>query len=83
MRTIFNTVAFLLLFLCTVPAIQAQYNQMYGATGRRRIAPQTQEPREKDEPMTAEELVAAEMPKITKALSLNDFEQDVLKTTLT
>jgi hypothetical protein len=66
-----------------VPVLQAQYNRNYGATGRRRLAPQSQEPQKKAEPMTADEMVAAEMPNITKALALNDFEQAVLKAILT
>ncbi len=60
--------------------MEAQYN---GAMGRRRIVPQSQEPQKKPEPMTADEIVAAEMPKITEALSLNDFEQAILKSILT
>lgn len=83
MRPIIKTFTFLILFFGMVPVLQAQYNNTYGATGRRRIAPQSQEPREKVEPMTADERVAAEMPNITKALSLNDFEQAVLTAILT
>jgi len=66
-----------------VPVVQAQYNQPYGASGRRRMAPQTQEPQKKPEPLTADEMVDAQMPRITEALALNDFEQAVLKSILT
>jgi len=84
MKSILNTLVFVILFLGVVPDIQAQYNRTYGATGRRRsIAPQSQEPREKAAPMTADEMVAAEMPNITEAISLNDFEQAVLTAILT
>lgn len=37
----------------------------------------------KEEPKTAEELVEAEMPKITEALELNAFEQAVVSSILT
>ena len=40
-------------------------------------------PAKEEEPKTAEELVAAEMPKITEALELNDFEQAVVSSVLT
>ena len=83
MRNIIKTFAFFILFFGMVPVLQAQYNNPYGVNSRRRIAPQAQEPREKAEPMTADELVAAEMPKLTKALSLSDFEQAVLTAILT
>jgi hypothetical protein len=83
MRKITKVFAFFILFVGTIPVLQAQYGSPYGATGRRRIVPQTQEPREKAEPMTADEMVAAEMPKLTKALSLTDFEQAVITTILT
>ncbi len=83
MKTTINLFAFFLLFLTMVPVAQAQYDRNYGATGRRRIVPQAQVPREKPEPMTADEMVAAEMPKITEALDLNDFEQAILTSILT
>jgi len=55
----------------------------YGAMGRRRIAPQTQDKPEPAEPMTAEELVEAEMPKLLEAIEFSDFEQAILKSILT
>jgi hypothetical protein len=83
MKVIRTYLTFIILFFGMIPVLQAQYST-YGSTGRRRpIAPQSQEPREKPEPMTADEMVAAEMPNITEALALNDFEQAVLKAILT
>lgn len=73
-----------LLFLMAIPVIQAQYGPTYGATGRRQnIVPQSQEPMKKAEPLTAEQMVAKEMPRITEALELNDFEQAVVSSILT
>ncbi|MBT8284187.1 MAG: hypothetical protein HKO75_02300 [Flavobacteriaceae bacterium] len=50
---------------------------------RRRIAPQTQDKPEPAEPMTAEELVEAEMPKLLEAIEFSEFEQAILKSILT
>lgn len=66
------------------PVLQAQYSSTYGANGRtRRLAPQTQEPREKAEPMTADQMVATEMPKLAEAIDLNEFEQAIVTAILT
>ncbi|NNE01522.1 MAG: hypothetical protein HKN52_00020 [Eudoraea sp.] len=67
-----------------IPVLQAQYGPTYGAMGRRQsVVPQSQEPRQKAEPLTADQIVANEMPKITEALELNDFEQAVVSSILT
>ncbi|WP_339841095.1 hypothetical protein [uncultured Maribacter sp.] len=51
--------------------------------GRQRSSiPQAQETQKEPEPKTAEQLVDGEMPKITEALALNDFEQAVLSSVL-
>ncbi len=83
MRTIFKTFALIILFFGMTPVLNAQYNQYQRNTGRRRTIPQAQEPVKKAEPLTADEMVAVQMPKITEALSLNDFEQAVLTSILT
>lgn len=45
--------------------------------------PRTPPPQQEPKALTAEEIVAQEMPKIIEALSLNDFEQAVVSTILT
>jgi hypothetical protein len=98
MKTFFNLkfnplVSLLFLFLLTAPTANAQYgygNRGYGSGsgygygyGRQRSAiPQTQETPKEPEPKTAEELVDGEMPAITEALELNDFESAVLSSVL-
>ena len=85
MRTTATFYLTLLILLLAVPALHAQYGRNgYDMYGRRQsIVPQTNEPQKKAEPMTAEEMVELEMPKITDAIGLNDFEQAVLKSILT
>ena len=74
----------LLFIFMAIPVLQAQYGPTYGAMGRRRnIVPQAQEPQKKTEPLTAEQMVANEMPKITEAIGLNEFEQAVVSSILT
>jgi hypothetical protein len=63
---------------------EAQYGYGNGYYGRRQSAvPRADEPVKKAEPLTAEEIVQNEMPQITEALELNDFEQAVVSTILT
>lgn len=84
MKTTLRLLLFGFLFFAMVPVLQAQYGPTYGATGRRRsIAPQAQEPQQKPEPMTAEQMVDAEMPNIVEAIDLSDFEQAILRSILT
>ncbi len=54
----------------------------YGYGRQRSAIPQAQETPKKEEPKTAEELVDGEMPSITKALELNEFETAVLSSVL-
>jgi hypothetical protein len=54
----------------------------YGYGRQRSSIPQVQETQKEPEPKTAEQLVDGEMPKITEALGLNDFEQAVLSSVL-
>ncbi|NER11148.1 hypothetical protein SAMN06265375_104136 [Muriicola jejuensis] len=77
----FLTILFSIIFL--IPSLEAQIDPRYGNMGRRRITPQTQQAPEKAEPMTAEEMVEAEMPKIQEAIELSDFEEAVLRSILT
>lgn len=76
---------FLLLLILCAPMAEAQYgygNGYYG--GRRRSAvPRADEPVKKAEPLTAEQIIENEMPQLTEALELNDFEQAVVSTILT
>tara|TARA_R110002051_G_scaffold13808_4_gene45599 strand:+ start:30153 stop:30662 length:510 start_codon:yes stop_codon:yes gene_type:complete len=83
----------LLIILLGSSEIYAQYgygNGGYGYGGRgnygygrqRSAIPQAQETEKEPEPKTAEQLVDGEMPGITEALGLNDFEQAVLSSVL-
>ncbi|MEP2279016.1 MAG: hypothetical protein ABJI11_06265, partial [Maribacter sp.] len=79
----------LLLILLGSSEIYAQYgygNSSYGSRGgygnQRSSIPQAQTPAEPPKPKTAEELVDDEMPRITEALALNEFEQAVLSSVL-
>jgi len=57
------------------------YGNGYGRQASR--IPQGPAPDTKEEPLTAEELVEKEMPKIVEILGLNEFEKAVVSTTLT
>ncbi|WP_405415612.1 hypothetical protein [Maribacter sp. Asnod1-A12] len=81
----------LLLILLGSSEIYAQYgygNSRYGSQsgygyGRQGSSiPSAQTPAEAPKPKTAEELVDDEMPRITEALALNEFEQAVLSSVL-
>ena len=54
----------------------------YGYGSQRSSIPQAQETQKEPEPKTAEQLVDGEMPRISEALGLNDFEQAVLSSVL-
>lgn len=53
-----------------------------GAFGRQSSIPRTQEPPPKEDPKTAEQLVDEQMPSLTEALDLNDFETAVMSSIL-
>lgn len=53
-----------------------------GGFGRQSAVPRTQEPPQKEDPKTADELVDEQMPSITEALELNDFETAVMSSIL-
>lgn len=80
----------LLSVLFTSSEIFAQYGYGAGGYGRggfgngrqRSAIPQMQEAPKEPEPKTAEQIVNDEMPSITEALGLNDFEQAVLSSVL-
>ena len=75
------------LFILVLSGTQLLSAQMgrYGMYGPQRssIPRGPEAPAKEEEPKTAEELVDAEMPKITEALELNDFEQAVVRSILT
>ena len=54
----------------------------YGYGRQRSAIPQTQETPKEPEPKTAEQIVDGEMPAISEALALNDFESAVLSSIL-
>ncbi|WP_419211168.1 hypothetical protein ACNR9Q_10480 [Maribacter sp. X9] len=82
----------LLSILFTSSEIYAQYGYGGGGYGygrggygygrQRSTIPQAQETPKEPEPKTAEQLVDGEMPSLTEALDLNDFEQAVLSSVL-
>lgn len=78
----------LLAILLSLPSLEAQYGYGYGygnGYGRNRMRnqfPDTQS-QEKKEPLTAEEIVELQMPKILEVIDFNAFEQAIMKTTLT
>ncbi|MGB5435212.1 MAG: hypothetical protein WBM98_04905 [Maribacter sp.] len=91
-----NSTFLIVLFtlLLTGVEVQAQYGYGngyggYGYGGRgtgygrgRAAIPQAQTPQKEPEPLTADEIVDNEMPGISSALELNDFETAVLSSIL-
>lgn len=75
------------LFVLIVAGTSMAHGQMgrFGTMGSQRssIPRGPEAPPKKEEPKTAEELVADQMPKIAEALELNDFEQAVVSSILT
>lgn len=77
----FVFIGFLLLFV-TVSELNAQ--TMGNRFGRQRnTIPRGPVQQQEPKALTAEEIVAQEMPKISEALDLNDFEQAVVSSILT
>jgi len=73
--------AFLFLFLSTSTlAAQYGYGSRYGRQGRNAI-PQAQEAPKEPEAKTASQLVDEQMPRIIEALSLDPFEEAVVRST--
>jgi len=84
MRTDKNYLLALVFILLCIPLAEAQYGYQNGYYGRRRSAiPSVDEPEKKVEPLTAEQIVEKEMPRLTEALELNEFEQAVVSSILT
>ena len=64
--------------------VEAQYRRGYPYSGRQgSIVPQAHDPAPEPKNLTAEEMVEKQMPKITEAAELNDFEQAVVASILT
>ena len=70
--------------LLGIYSLEAQYRNGYPAYGRQNsIVPQANDPKPEPKALTAEEMVEKQMPKITEAAGLNDFEQAVVSSILT
>lgn len=90
MRNYINYVLLLFTVLFSIAEIQAQYGRGYGYGGGsgygygrpRNNIPQVQSTPKEPEPKTAEQIVDQEMPAITEALELNEFEVAVLGSVL-
>ena len=74
----------LTLVIASTQLLSAQMGR-YGTYGPQRSSlPRGPEaPAKEEEPKTAEELVAEQMPKISEAMELNDFEEAVVSSILT
>ncbi|MFS4415676.1 hypothetical protein [Maribacter sp. 2307ULW6-5] len=69
------------LFLLLGADCYAQFNRGMGmgrGMGRRTAIPQAQHAPPKEEPKTADQIVNDQMPSITQALELNDFETAIM-----
>lgn len=88
MKTRIHWVVAFVVALFSGSDLMAQYGYGYGSGygygyGRyRNNIPSVEQEPKKPEPMTASEIVDAEMPEIAEALELNDFETAVLSATL-
>ncbi|MCL6266114.1 hypothetical protein [Flagellimonas myxillae] len=91
-RTIYLLAGLLCLFCVNDLVAQYGYGSPYGygygnrygnRYGRQRSTiPQASQPPKKADPLTADEIVDLEMPKITEELGLDPFEQAVVRTIL-
>ncbi|WP_420399443.1 hypothetical protein [Flagellimonas sp.] len=87
-RTLYILATLLGLFCVNDLVAQYGYGSPYGygygsRYGRQRSTiPQAADPPKKADPLTAEEIVDLEMPKITEELGLDPFEVAVVRTTL-
>lgn len=82
MRTTKKNLLVIVLLVFSFSWAQAQYRNGYGYGRQRSRVPQVQTPQKKAEPLTPEQMVDNEMPKITKSIELNDFEKAILRSTL-
>ncbi|MEJ2584874.1 MAG: hypothetical protein P8Z38_07465 [Robiginitalea sp.] len=76
---------FLLILVLTGSQLLSAQMGRYGTYGSQRssIPRGPEAPAREEEPKTAEELVAEQMPRISEAMELNDFEQAVVSSILT
>lgn len=83
MKTYHNYL-FIALLLSGFAEAQGQFGNrgMGGGMGGGQRNPIPQTPQEPPKPLTADEMVDNQMPNISEALSLNPFEEAVLRTTL-
>lgn len=83
MKKTAHLLSFLALFIFSNECI-AQFGNPYGNRfGRGRTAiPQAQTPQKEPEPLTAEEYVETQMPKLVETLELDPFEEAVMRSTL-
>ncbi len=73
-----------MLTILSFTAVEAQYRNGYPYYGRQNsLVPRSDDPKEEAKPLTAEEIVAEQMPAITEAADLNDFEHAVVSSILT
>ena len=80
----FLSICFFCLILLGMGSVEAQYRNGYPAYGRQNsIVPTANDPKPEAKPLTAEEMVEKQMPKITEAADLNPFEQAVVSSILT
>jgi hypothetical protein len=80
-------VLFITLLMLASTGCFAQFGNGFGRGGfgygrQRSTIPHSAETPQKEDPKTAEEIVDAQMPSITKALELNEFENAVLSSVL-
>ncbi|MGB5820031.1 MAG: hypothetical protein WBG90_11155 [Saonia sp.] len=83
MKTNVKYAAVLALVIFGSSMLNAQFRNGNRFGRQQNTIPQTQQAPEKPDPLTAEEIVELEMPKITEHLELNEFEQAVVSSILT
>ena len=83
MKTTKKNLLVIIVTLLSLSWAQAQYGNGYGRQGQRRNRiPQAQTPQKEQEPLTPEQMVDNEMPKIIERIQLNDFEAAIMRSTL-
>ncbi|WP_394748643.1 protein kinase family protein [Spongiimicrobium salis] len=82
MKTTKKNLLVVLVTLLSLSWAQAQYGNGYGRQRQRSRIPQAQTPQKEQEPLTPEQMVDNEMPKIIKQIALNEFETAIMRATL-
>ena len=82
MKTTKKNLLVIVVMLFSLSWVQAQYGNGYGRQGQRSRIPQAQAPQKEQEPLTPEQMVDNEMPKIIKQVQLNEFETAIMRATL-